>query len=124
LRIVRGAAQEDAGVLVDALHVARSATSLADIAGIPRQRLHYSQICDAPSQIPATVDGLIHTARCEGLLPGEGGPGLAGLFATLPKDLPISVEIPNETRVSTFGAEEWARQALVASTTTLQNLAM
>jgi sugar phosphate isomerase/epimerase len=122
LRIVAGAAQENGGVLVDALHFARSATSLADVAGIPRQRLHYAQICDAPREMPATVEGLIHAARCERLLPGEGGLDLAGLFATLPKDLPISVEIPNEQRVPMLGAEEWARQALVACKATLARL--
>jgi sugar phosphate isomerase/epimerase len=119
MRIVTSAAQPNGGVLVDALHFARSATSLADIAGIPRHRLHYTQICDAPPEIPATAEGLIHTARCERLLPGEGGIDLAGLFKTLPKDLPVSVEIPNENRAPVLGAEEWARQALIASTSTL-----
>jgi sugar phosphate isomerase/epimerase len=119
LRIVGAAAQPNGGVLVDALHFARSATSLADVAAIPRQRLHYAQICDAPSEIPTTAEGLIHTARCERLLPGEGGIDLAGLFATLPRDLPISVEIPNDKRAPVLGAEAWARQALAASTSTL-----
>ncbi len=122
LRIVSAAAQPSGGVLVDALHFARSATSLADIAAIPRQRLHYAQICDAPSEIPTTAEGLIHTARCERLWPGEGGIDLAGLFATLPRDLPISVEIPNDKRVPVLGAAAWARQALAASKSTLARL--
>lgn len=115
LRIVTGAAQANGGVLVDALHFARSASSFADIAAIPRHRLHYAQICDAPAEVPATVEGLIQTARCERLLPGEGGIDLAGLFKMLPKDLPISVEIPNDKRAPVLGAEGWARQALAAS---------
>lgn len=119
LRIVTAAAQANGGVLVDAVHVARSATSLADIAAIPRERLHYTQICDAPAEIPATVEGLLHTARSERLLPGEGGIDLIGLLATLPGDLPISVEIPNEKQVAGLGAEEWARRALAASKRTL-----
>jgi sugar phosphate isomerase/epimerase len=123
LRIITRAAQPNAGVLVDALHVARSATSLADIAAIPRERLHYAQICDAPGDIPATADGLIHTARRERLLPGEGGIDLAGLFATLPRELPISIEIPNDKRAAALGAEEWARQALAASKAVLGRIA-
>jgi sugar phosphate isomerase/epimerase len=115
LRIVTAAAQPNGGVLVDALHFARSASSLADIAAIPRRRLHYAQICDAPAEIPATMEGLIHTARCERLLPGEGGIDLASLFAALPRDLPISVEIPNDKRAPGLGPEEWARQTLAAS---------
>jgi sugar phosphate isomerase/epimerase len=122
LRIAASAAQENGGVLVDALHFARSATSLADVAGIPRHRLHYAQICDAPPEIPVTMEGLIHTARCERLLPGEGGIDLAGLFKALPRDLPISVEIPNDKRAPAIGAEDWARQALVASKATLARL--
>jgi sugar phosphate isomerase/epimerase len=122
LRIVAGAAQPNGGVLVDALHFARSTSSLADIAGIPRERLHYAQICDAPAEIPETTEGLIHTARCERLLPGEGGIELAALLRTLPKDLPISVEIPNDKRAPALGAEEWARQALLASKNALAHL--
>lgn len=122
LRIITGAAQPNGGVLVDALHFARSASSLADVAAIPHQRLHYAQICDAPAEIPATTEGLIHAARCERLLPGEGGIDLPALFRILPRDLPISVEIPNDKRAPALGAEEWARQALVASKAALANL--
>lgn len=103
------------GVLVDALHFARSATTRADIAAIPRHWLHYAQICDAPAEIPATDEELIHTARQERLLPGEGGIDLSGLFSALPTDLPISVEVPNYLRVPRLGEREWARQALAAA---------
>lgn len=123
LRIVLGAAQPNGGVLVDALHVARSGTTPTDVAAIPRRHLHYAQICDAPAEIPATVEGLLHTARSERLLPGEGGIDLAGMFAQLPADLPISVETPSQSRVAALGAEEWARRALVASKHTLARIA-
>jgi sugar phosphate isomerase/epimerase len=119
LRIVSNAGQANGGVLVDALHFARSATSLADIAAIPRERLHYAQICDAPAEIPATADGLIYTARYERLLPGEGAINLIGLFATLPPDLPVSIEIPNERRAPALGPEKWAQAALAAAKATL-----
>jgi sugar phosphate isomerase/epimerase len=120
-RLVTAAAQPNGAILVDALHFARSRSCLADVAAIPRDRLNYAQICDAPAAIPDTVEGLIHTARCERLLPGEGGIDLAGLFATLPDDLPISVEIPNDQRAPALGPEEWARQALAASRAVLAN---
>lgn len=122
LRIVSGAAQANGGVLVDALHVARSATSLADLAAIPRRCLHYAQICDAPAEVPATVEGLIHTARCERLLPGEGGIDLAGIFSVLPRDLPISIEIPHDREVAAIGPEEWARRALAATKRVLEKI--
>jgi sugar phosphate isomerase/epimerase len=122
LRIVLGAAQPNGGVLVDALHVARSATSLADVAAIPRSCLHYAQICDAPAAVPPTVEGLIHTARCERLLPGDGGIDLAGIFSLLPRELPISVEIPHDREVAAIGAEEWARRAHAASKRVLEKI--
>jgi len=115
MRIVAAAAQPAGRILVDALHVARSATSPADIAAIPRGWLSYVQLCDAPAQIPATTEGLIHTARCARLLPGDGGIDLAGLLEQLPADLPISLEIPNHERLRELGHEEWARLALAAA---------
>jgi sugar phosphate isomerase/epimerase len=114
-RIVEKAGQPNGGVLVDALHWARSASSLASVAALPRTRLHYAQICDGPAAAPTTTAGLIHAARCERMLPGEGGLDLKALFAVLPGDLPISIEVPSETRVPVIGVEAWARQALVAA---------
>ena len=115
LRILAAADQPNAAVIVDALHVSRSRTTLADIASIPRARMNYAQICDGPAAIPDTLDGLNHAARRERLLPGEGAIDLVGLFATLPDDLPVSVEIPNERQAPKLGAREWARRALEAS---------
>ncbi|MDQ0467692.1 sugar phosphate isomerase/epimerase family protein [Labrys wisconsinensis] len=114
LRIVEAAAEPNGGVLVDPLHVARSATTLADIAAIPAGRLHYAQICDAPAAAPATVEGLILAARSERLLPGEGDIDLAGLFRILPAGLPVSVEVPTTSRAH-LGREAWAHAALAAA---------
>ena len=55
---------------------------------LPRSWLHYPQICDAPAGIPPTDAELIHTARSERLLPGEGGIDLRALYDRLPADLP------------------------------------
>jgi sugar phosphate isomerase/epimerase len=122
LRIVEAAGHRNGGILVDALHFARSMTSLEDITAIPRERMNYAQICDAPPETPTTVEGLIHTARCERLLPGDGGIDLVGLFAALPSDLPVSVEVPNEKQAPAVGAMEWARQALATTKATLSRI--
>lgn len=118
LRVVAGADQPNGGVLVDGLHFGRSASTVADIAAIPRQWLHYAQICDGPAGT-APVEALIHTARCERLLPGEGGIDLIGLFAALPGDLPVSVELPSESRAPPLGPAEWARRTLAAAKATV-----
>jgi sugar phosphate isomerase/epimerase len=120
LRVVdRAGRPANAGILVDALHVSRSNTSMADLRAIPRELLHYAQIADAPTKKqvgrPFTVEEMIHTARCERLLPGAGGIGLRALFEALPGELPVSIEVPNVARLAEIGQTEWARQALAAS---------
>jgi sugar phosphate isomerase/epimerase len=110
---------KNAGVLVDALHAARSTTSLQDLTDLPKQFTTYHQICDAPAEIPQTEAGLIHTARCARLLPGEGGIDLKQMFNALPQGLPISIEIPNDEMKAKLGIEEWSRRALEASRRTL-----
>ncbi|MFO1072431.1 MAG: TIM barrel protein [Geminicoccaceae bacterium] len=112
LRIATRAGAANAGVLVDSIHAARSATTLADIAAIPRSLLHYAQLCDAPAQMPASEAALIHAARAERLLPGEGGLDLDGILGALPADLPLSLELPNEAEKARLGVEEWARRAM------------
>jgi len=116
MRVVRQAGTlKNAGILVDALHFGRSTTSLADIAGIPHELLHYAQMCDAQAGLNFTTEQLIHTARQERLLPGEGTIDVTGLFATLPQDLPVSVEIVNLERSQPIGDKAWAKLALDAA---------
>lgn len=119
LRIVGQADQVNGGILIDALHFDRSDSRVEDIAKIPTQWLHYAQICDGPAQRPTTDEGLIYAARNERLLPGEGAIDLRRIWQSLPAELPISIEIPNEQRVAQVGVEAWARSALVAAKATL-----
>ena len=113
--IERAGRPSNAGILVDALHFGRSTTSLADIAAIPRELLHYAQMCDAQAGLNFTTEELIHTARQERLLPGEGNIDVKGLFATLPQDLPVSVEIVNLERSKPIGDKAWAELCLNAT---------
>ncbi len=116
LRVVRNAGSpSNAGILIDALHVGRSATTLDDLRALPRELLHYAQICDALAGTHFSTEQLIHTARCERLLPGEGSIDLRGLMAALPADLPISVEIVHHEREKQTDARQWASQCLAAS---------
>jgi sugar phosphate isomerase/epimerase len=58
---------------------------------------------------------MIHTARCERLLPGDGTIDLQGLFAALPSDLPISVEVVNLGREALTSEQDWAAECLAKS---------
>lgn len=113
-RIVGAANRPGGGVLVDALHFARCDSTLADIQALPREWLHYAQMCDGPARGPTTRAGLIAAARGDRLLPGEGELDLAALFRSLPTDLPISLEVPSDRRLPELGFERWAREVLAA----------
>lgn len=108
LSIVQGAQQTNGGVLLDALHVARSGTTLEDVARIDPALLRFCQLCDAPEQSPGSISELGHEARFDRLLPGEGGLPLAALFTALPRDLDVSVEIPLARERGRLGAAERA----------------
>jgi sugar phosphate isomerase/epimerase len=111
-RIVAAAGQPNGGVLVDALHFGRSETSLADLAALPRPMLHYVQLCDGEAGTHFTREQLIHTARIERLMPGEGTIDLKGMLKALPQDAPISLEIPNDALKREIGVEAFALRAL------------
>lgn len=119
IRVVRAAAQPNGGILIDALHFDRSNSRLADLVGLPREWLHYVQLCDGPAEKPTTTEGLIHAARAERLFPGEGGIDLLGILRPLPRDVPISVEVPTARLAQTVGPEERARRALAATKSVL-----
>jgi sugar phosphate isomerase/epimerase len=111
-RIVKKISSPAAGILIDALHFARSGSRIEDLRKIPAARLHYWQLCDAPAERPATMDGLIHAAREERMFPGEGGLDLLGLAKAMPADITISIEVPTLELAKTVNAETRARQAL------------
>lgn len=115
VRVLRAADQPNAGILVDLLHFARSGSSVADLRQLPAHWFHFVHVCDAPPGVPATNEGLIHTARFERLVPGEGGIDVRGILDALPKGLPYALEIPRATLVAQVGAKEHARLALAAT---------
>ncbi|MCP1196047.1 sugar phosphate isomerase/epimerase [Acetobacter senegalensis] len=115
LSIIENSGSENGKIIVDALHVARSSTTLDDLRAIPRERLACFQICDALAAIPQTQEGLIYTARQARLLPGQGGIDLHAILEALPPDIPVSVEIPNKEGHDAQGAAGWAKNALIAT---------
>lgn len=121
-QVLAAAASPNAGIVIDALHVDRSDTPIADLAGVDPSWLHYMQICDGPAQRPATTEALIHAARSERLFPGAGALDLHAMLRALPRNIPISVEVPTETLARTVGAEERARRAMQATRDVLAGL--
>ncbi|WP_213955875.1 sugar phosphate isomerase/epimerase [Variovorax sp. dw_954] len=121
-RIVERCGSRNAGVLIDAFHFSRSRSRIEDIASVPPSRLRYLQLCDAPAAIPATMEEILDQARAERLFPGDGGIDLVGLLRAVPRDIPLSLEIPMHTLARTVGATERARRALAATRRVLAQL--
>jgi sugar phosphate isomerase/epimerase len=110
VRIAVRSQQANAGVLIDPIHFDRGGNQPADIAAVPPERLHYAQLCDAPAERPRDVPTLLHQARCERLMPGDGGLDLAGILRALPSTLSLSLEVPLQTMARTVPAVERARR--------------
>jgi sugar phosphate isomerase/epimerase len=100
LALLEAAGVDDAGVLVDTLHLARAGGTPEDLTALPPERLPYVQICDAASVEPAGTDpdGLrraIAEAVSSRLAPGEGVLPLVDVLRRCPPGAPLSVEAPN-----------------------------
>jgi sugar phosphate isomerase/epimerase len=121
-RVIRAADQPNAGMLIDLLHFARSDSSMTELRELPPEWFHFAHVCDAPSEVPTTTGGLIHTARFERLFPGEGGIDTRGILAALPSGIPYALEIPRATLVAQVGAKEHARLAISAARRHLDTL--
>ncbi|MGV8939286.1 MAG: sugar phosphate isomerase/epimerase family protein [Allorhizobium sp.] len=118
--IVEAAAQFNGGVLIDALHWDRTGGDDEELRRIPRDYIHYFQLCDAPAEYDPSDAGLINIARGGRLMPGDGGIDLGAFLRALPKDVPVSVEIASVDLTKQFPAEERAAKALAAAKSVIQ----
>jgi sugar phosphate isomerase/epimerase len=112
MRILDGAARPNAGLLVDAIHFFRAGDTPEALAKVPRRSLRYLQLCDAHAERPSDMQEIIRQARSDRLFPGEGGLDLTGLLRALPREIPISLEIPV---LKPMAPLERARRALAAT---------
>jgi sugar phosphate isomerase/epimerase len=113
--VVSAADQPNAGILIDTLHFRRSGCSLEHLRGLPRTWFRFVQVCDAPAEAPATKEGLIHAARNERRLLGEGGLDVRAILDCLPADIPYSLEIPMTTLARMVGPEVRAHMAILSA---------
>jgi sugar phosphate isomerase/epimerase len=109
-RVVKASGRRNTGLIIDPLHFDRAACSLDELRSLPRDYFGYVQFCDAPAERPTDLDTLLFQARCERMIPGEGGLDLAGILRALPDHLPVSIEVPTEQWAKTTPAVERARR--------------
>jgi sugar phosphate isomerase/epimerase len=114
-RVLEG--NENAALLVDAIHFYRADNTFADLQGA---RMRYLQFCDAHPGRPTEVSELIRQARGDRLFPGEGALDLRGLLGATPEGLPLSLEVPVARKLE---PRERARRALEATRLLLSRVA-
>lgn len=113
--LVAEAGRPNGGVLVDVLHFARSDSTLGELEQVPASMLPFVHLCDASPLRPATLEGLIHTARAERLPPGEGGLPIRDILHRMPPGLPVALEVPMAALTQAAGPEAVARRAREAA---------
>ncbi|MCB1342947.1 MAG: sugar phosphate isomerase/epimerase [Pseudooceanicola sp.] len=109
---VVNAAGPAVGVLVDSLHFDRSGSRLETLRAIPRERLRFAHLCDAPVAPPYSTEALLHAGRAERLPPGEGGIDLSAFIGALPDDLPLALEVPMTALAASEGPEAVLRRVM------------
>jgi sugar phosphate isomerase/epimerase len=115
LRLVEASKRSNAGICIDPLHWARSGGTVAEIAAAPAGYFPYIQFSDgvlSPGEPDIALSRKLGIGRR--VLPGEGTVPLRALLATLPRDVPLSVEFPlTQTEgVSAMPALDWAKLTL------------
>jgi sugar phosphate isomerase/epimerase len=96
LALIARSGAANAAVTIDALHLARSGGTPADVAALDAAQLSYVQLCDAPAQVPP--QGYAWEAGTERLLPGEGELPLDDLVAAVSPGVLLGVEAPSARR--------------------------
>lgn len=114
MEVLETVKKDNAGVMVDTLHVYRSRVPLEELAQIPGELLNLAHICDGPAEIPDRADkeALIFTGRDARYYAGEGAIDIAGIVKTLREDTVLSIELPNIRRVAQYGYFEHAKRCL------------
>lgn len=102
-------AKREAVICIDPLHLARSGGSAADVKALPVKYFPYAQISDGvlePGEPNPALFGKLGMGTRK--MPGEGTLPLRELLAALPRDVPLSVELPHSLAPGA-SAHEWAK---------------
>ncbi|MEZ5534586.1 MAG: TIM barrel protein [Thiolinea sp.] len=114
LQVLELAGHDNGYILLDALHIDRSDSTLEEVAAIDPARINYVQFCDGKHQASYTTEEMIFTARDERLLPGMGDIDLAGFLRAIPQGKVLAVEVPRKAESVTIPALQRAQQGLDA----------
>ena len=106
-------AEREAVICLDPLHLARSGGSPADVKALDPKYLPYAQISDGvldPGEPDLARLGKLGLGTRA--MPGEGMLPLREILAALPRDIPLSVELPHALAPQGTSARDWAKMTL------------
>lgn len=109
--LLRTANRPNAGLMIDMHHFHRARDRAEDLDALPREWFHFAHLCDAPGEIPADRDAMVHILREARLYVGDGGIEVADILAHMP---PVvhSIELPHKARAEELGYTEHAFRCL------------
>jgi len=93
LDFVRDSGRENAGLVIDLVHLARTGSSIADLRALDPRWIGLAQLCDGPAVMPA--DRLLEEAGEERLFPGEGELPVEAFVQAFPHDI-MGLEVPRK----------------------------
>lgn len=114
LEAVRHVGQPGFKLLIDTMHFFRFGDSAAALAALDPGVVGYVQLCDAPRVSP--FESYMEEALHERMTPGEGELPLLDALKALPRDLIVSVEVPQRSKAEAgMSAHERVGQCVAAA---------
>ncbi|MBA4088957.1 MAG: xylose isomerase [Sphingobium sp.] len=114
LATVERLGRDDVGVTVDLLHIMRGGEAGSSMALLAVPHIRMAQISDGPATLSA--DRIEWEAGLQRQLPGEGHFDIPAFLTALHRDIPISVEAPQQAAMAAgVPALERARGAVAAT---------
>lgn len=101
------------GMLVDTLYMHFNKAPLLALENVRADWINFFHVCDAEDHA-FTKDEMINIARDVRLYPGEGAIDFWAINYLFP-NTPLSIELPHTKRMAAFGAEQHARNCLMAA---------
>lgn len=92
LEVLRQVGNPNLRLMVDALHVFRSGTSVAELQAVAPEQIGYVQLCDAPMDF--SFDQYMDEGRNNRMVPGEGEFPLQDFLAAMPRHVVVGLELP------------------------------
>jgi sugar phosphate isomerase/epimerase len=118
LELIVQAGASNAVITIDALHLARSGGSPADVAELEPVSVGYVQLCDGPARVDP--GRFYWEAGTERLLPGHGDFPLVDLVAAISPSVVVGAEVPSLSRLERgISPEQYAglvRESLLSVT--------